>query len=464
MRNIRERNLLAVHCKMGKFPSLTSPCLHRYDSQMSSITPIGMTDWRDQHQVFGIKQHDRFGHIYCIGKTGVGKSTLLLNLAISDIEQGRGICTIDPHGDLSETILNHVPKERIEDVIYFNAGDSEYPIAFNPLAGIKDEERYLTVATIVIALKKLWSDAWGPRLEHILRNTLLSLSYYSKSSLLDIVPMLTNNSFRKQVLYAVPESTLHDFWKKEFEPLSPQLRNEFISPVINKVGLFASHPIIRNIIGQNRSAFTITEVMNTNKILIVNLSKGVLGEAGSQLLGSLLVTQFQTASLQRATIPIDKRNPFFLYIDEMASFVTKSFCDILSESRKYSLGLYLTHQFLDQLPEDMQNSILGNVGTVVCFRLGSRDAKRMAEEFFPVFTQTDLLNLPRYHIYLKLLIEGTISKPFSAITLPVNKPTCSHQKEIITFSQTSYGTAKAVIEETIRNSKTNEVEERTLFS
>lgn len=422
---------------------------------MSSVTPIGITDWRNQHQIFGIKEQDRFGHIYCIGKTGVGKSTLLLNMAISDIEQGRGVCTIDPHGDLSETLLNYIPKERIRDVIYFNAGDTEYPIAFNPLAGITEESRYLMVASIVTALKKLWAEAWGPRLEHILRNTLLSLSYYSKSTLLDIVPMLTNAAFRKQVLYAIPEASLHEFWQKEFEPLSPQLKNEFIAPVINKVSLFTAHPLIKNIIGQHRSSVDIGAVMNTGKILIANLSKGVLGEAGSQLLGSLLVAQFQTASLERAKLSIENRRPFFLYIDEMQSFVTKSFCDIMSESRKYALGLYMTHQFLDQLPEDLHNSILGNVGTLISFRVGTKDARRLAEEFYPVFTQADLISLPRYHVYLKLMIDGATSKPFSAITEKVRLPAHSQMQEIISLSRREYAAAKQSVEGLLHSRQNN---------
>lgn len=257
---------------------------------MSSITPIGVTNWRNQHQAFGIKDEDRLGHIYCIGKTGVGKSTLLLNMVISDIEQGKGVGVIDPHNDLAEEILNYIPKERINDVIYFNAGDTEYPIAFNPLSDVQEQDRYLVAATIVTTLKKLWADSWGPRLEHILRNTLLSLSYYSESTLLDIVPMLTNAEFRKQVLYAVPVQSIHEFWQKEFEPLSQQLKNEFIAPIVNKVGLFAAHPILRNILGQQKTTIDIAQIMNTKKIFIANLSKGVLGEAGTQLLGSLLVT------------------------------------------------------------------------------------------------------------------------------------------------------------------------------
>lgn len=387
---------------------------------MSHITPIGVTDFRNKHQLFGIKDKDRLGHIYCIGKTGVGKSTLLLNMAKADIEQDKGVGVIDPHGDLAEELLQHIPQSRINDVIYFNTSNLKSLLAFNPLHNVKEENRYLVAETIVVSLKKLWADSWGPRLEHILRYTLLTLTYYSKATLLDITPLLTNAEYRKKILYSVPEQSVHDFWFREFEPLSPQMKQEFISPIINKVGLFTNHPIIRKILGSRESAFDIGEMMNTQKIFIANISKGVLGEMGTQLLGSLLVTQFQTAALARATQSIETRTPFYLFIDEVHSFITKSFVDIFSECRKYGLALFITHQFLEQLPEEIQKSILGNVGTLISFRVGAKDAKVLAEEFYPVFSQSDLINLPRFHIYLKLLIDGTTSKPFSAITLEEN--------------------------------------------
>lgn len=405
---------------------------------MFEVTPIGTTNWRNQNQSFGIKDADRLGHIYCIGKTGVGKSTLIFNMAIADIEQGKGIGIIDPHGDLAEQIIDYIPKERIEDVIYFNASDSEYPIAFNPFTEVQEQDRYLVAATIVTTLKKLWADSWGPRLEHILRNTLISLTYYSESTLLDIVPMLTNYEFRKKVLYAVPVLSILDFWHKEFEPLSPQLKNEFISPIVNKVGLFTAHPILKNILGQQRSTIDIAWIMNEKKILIVNLSKGVLGEAATALLGSLLVTQFQTASLGRAKRPVNSRTPFYLYIDEVHSFITKSFADILSESRKYGLSIFLTHQYIDQLPEEIHRSILGNVGTLISFRIGNTDATALAPEFSPTFSESDLVSLPRYHIYIKLLIDGTTSKPFSAITSPTRKKDHSILSLLIQYSRNKY--------------------------
>jgi Type IV secretion-system coupling protein DNA-binding domain len=411
---------------------------------MENITYIGETNYQSKKLRFGIKKEDRSGHIYCIGKTGTGKSTLLLNMALSDILHGDGVCIIDPHGDLSKDILDYIPKQRVKDVIYFNATDKEHPVAFNPLHTVQRGEEYLVSSAIVTTLKKIWSDSWGPRLEHILRNTILSLAHHPDSTLLDIVPMLTSFDFRKKVLYAVSDSAIHDFWQKEFEPLSIQLKNEYISPIVNKVGLFATHPILRNIVGQSKSSIDIASVMNNKQILILNLSKGILGEEATQLLGSLIITQFQIAALQRGNVTT--RPPYYLFIDEMHSFLTLSFADILSESRKYGLCLFLTHQFTDQVDEDILYAILGNVGTVITFRIGQRDALLLKQEFHPVFDEVDLVNLPRYSIYLKLLINGTTSQPFSACSLPLTHKKYYLKEEIVTHSRMVYAKEKMVVE------------------
>ena len=413
---------------------------------MDKVTYIGTTNYQSKHIRFGIKKKDRARHIYCIGKTGTGKSTLLLNMAISDILHGDGVAIIDPHGDLSNEILDYIPKERIKDVIYFNTTDIENPIAFNPLHKVKRGDEYMVAASIVSTLKKIWSDSWGPRLEHILRNTLLSLAYYPHSTLLDIIPMLTNFEFRRQVLYSVSDSDIHEFWQKEFEPLSAQLKNEFIAPIINKVGLFATHPILKYIVGQNHNAIDIASIMNTKKVLIVNLSKGFLGEEGTQLLGSLIITQFQNASLSRAKQVVGERLPYYLFIDEMHSFLTLSFADILSESRKYGLSLFLTHQFTDQVDEDILNAIIGNVGTIITFRIGPKDAVLLKPEFHPVFNETDLAGLPQYCIYLKLLIDGTTSQPFSAKTFSLNHKKHYLKNEIISHSRKIYANEKENVE------------------
>ena len=417
----------------------------------NSITPIGISNYQNKHKHFGIKQKDRSAHIYCLGKTGTGKSTLLLNMAIHDIETGKGAGIIDPHGDLAEELLHYIPIKRIKDIVYLNASDTEYPIAFNPLYMVSRENRYLIASSIVTALKKLWIDSWGPRLEHILRHSLLSLVLSPNKTLLDITPMLTDYEFRKKVLFSVSDKAIHNFWQKEFEPLPIQVKNEIISPILNKVGLFSTHPVLRNILGQRRSSFDISKVMDEGKIFIANLSKGILGEAGTQLLGSLLITQFETAALERSKQPQNLRNPFHLYIDEMHSFMTLSFADILSESRKYGLCLFLTHQYIEQLDEKIRTSVFGNVGTLISFRVGAEDAEYLEKEFFPVFEKEDIINLPKYSMYLKLMIDGATSRPFSAITLPLNNNKYPFKEKAIELSRKKYGRERGLVEKSIFN-------------
>lgn len=411
---------------------------------MNHITYIGITNYQSRNNKFGIKENDRSGHIYCIGKTGVGKSTLLLNMAISDIINGNGIGIIDPHGDISESILDHIPQDRINDVVYFNTSDLLFPIAFNPLYDVAITNHHLVASSLVITFKKIWSESWGPRLEHILRNSILTLLHYPNATLLDIQTLLTNSDFRNEVLHHLKDKALLNFWYKEFYAIPPSLKAEAISPIVNKVGLLQTHPLLRNIIGQKTSTFSISDVMNQKKIFIANLSKGVLGEDASQLLGSLLVTQFQMAALSRVSMPEGSRIPFYLYIDEMHSFVTLSFVDILAESRKYGLALFLTHQYIDQLNEKILAAIIGNVGTIICFRIGASDASVIGAEFKPVLQSDDLVSLPQFGMYIKLLIDGTTSKPFSAYTLPPAEIGVSYKLEVINASQKEYGRAKEV--------------------
>jgi len=380
---------------------------------MDKITPIGITNYQSKQIPFGIKTKDRSGHIYCIGKTGVGKSTLLLNMAISDILQGGSVAVIDPHGDLANTILSYIPLHRIKDVIFFDTSNSEQLIAYNPLCNIPELEKHLVASNIVSVFKKLWSDSWGPRLEYILRNAIHSLTYYPNATLLDIQPLLSNFHFRRVVVSFISDKSLLAFWNNEFEPLSPHIKAEHIASIVNKIGMLATHPKLKAILSAQETAFSIEEVFTGNKIFIANLAKGSIGEAGSELLGSLLITAFQIQSLRRSTIPIEQRSPVYLYIDEIHSFMTDSFIDILSESRKYGLCLFITHQYTEQLKDEILHGILGNV---ICFRIGARDAKVLEPEFAPTFSAEDLINLPRFNIYLKLLIDGTTSKPFSAAT------------------------------------------------
>lgn len=416
---------------------------------MNDITPIGITDWRNQRKPLGIKGQDRFGHIYCLGKTGVGKSSLLLSMAISDIEQGKGLCILDPHGDIAETILNYIPRERIDDVIYFNPKDIEYPIGFNPLKGVHPNYHHLVVSGLISTFRRIWSETWGPRLEYILRFSLLTLLEYPDATLLDIQPLLTDYSFRNNVLGYVTNPHVISFWRNEFEKYPPALKSEAITPILNKTGVFLTSLPLRNIVGQKTRSFRMQQVLDEGKILIVNLSKGEIGEDASSLLGSILITSIQLAALYRSTQEEHTRKPFFLYVDECQSFISLSFADILSEARKYKLSLFLAHQYIDQLQEKIQSAIFGNVGTIISFRIGAEDAIRLAKEFHPVFNESDLVNLPLYAMYIKLMINGATSKPFSALTIPVKPFTNSFKEEVISHSRNRFSRERNRVEKAI---------------
>ncbi len=402
-------------------------------------TPIGLTNFRNSKQPFGIKDIDRMGHIYVIGKTGVGKSTLLLNMAISDMQTGKGLCIIDPHGDLAETLLDHVPQERIDDVIYFNPQDTDFPIAFNPLHAIHPNFHHLVASGLISTFKKIWAESWGPRLEYILRMALLTLLEYPHATLLDIQPLLTDTYFRNKVLMYSTNESVHAFWVNEFDKYPPQLKAEAISPILNKMGIFIASTPLKNILGQRVRSVNVQEVMDSGKILIVNLSKGAIGEDAAAILGSILVTSMQLAALYRSTIPEEARRPFYLYVDEVHSFVSTSFADILAEARKYKLSLFLTHQYIEQLPETIRAAIFGNVGTFIAFRVGAADAAYIAKEFYPVFSEGDVISLPKYCMYLKLMIDGATSIPFSATTLPCTAPSTNLKQTTIQRSKIRYG-------------------------
>jgi energy-coupling factor transporter ATP-binding protein EcfA2 len=418
---------------------------------MSDITPIGITNFRNDKQPFGIKDTDRLNHVYVIGKTGTGKSTLLLNMAISDIQRGNGMCLIDPHGDIAEKILDYVPQARIHDVIYFNPADDTHSIAFNPLQDIPPNQQHLVVAGLIATFKKIWMDSWGPRLEYILRYTLLTLCTYPDATLLDIQPLLTNYDFRKRILSYCQDQYLLSFWYNEFDKYPPQLKAEAISPILNKTGLFIAITALRNVIGQITPSFQIQDVMDKQQILICNLSKGKLGEDASTILGSMLVNAIQLAALQRAAQEEQYRIPFYLYVDEMHSFVSLSFADILAEARKYKLSLFLAHQYIEQIHEKIRYAIFGNAGTMIIFRVGADDAKQLVQEVHPTFNEEDLINLPRYSMYLKLMIDGATSKPFSATTNPITSPTHSCKTAIIQYSREQYSKAKEEVEQEIIN-------------
>ncbi|OJW84170.1 MAG: hypothetical protein BGO69_11910 [Bacteroidetes bacterium 46-16] len=383
---------------------------------MDGITPIGITNYRNTNLKFGIKDKDRLGHIYVIGKTGVGKSTLLQNMAISDIERGNGLCILDPHGDIATDILKHIPAWRKEDLIYFNPKDTDNPIAFNPLKGIHPKYHHLVASSLVSTFKKIWADSWGPRMEYILRNVILTLLWVPDATLLDIQPLLTDEAYRNRALVHVKEAHILSYWDNEFAKYTKAFRMEAISPILNKTGLFLASAPLRATVGQKTRGFRMQEVMDKKKILICNLSKGELGEDASALLGSVILTTIQHAALYRARLAPEERVPFYCYIDEMHSFLTLSFIGILAESRKYGLSLFLAHQYLEQLDERIRAAIFGNVGTIISFRVGASDAEYLAKEFYPVFNQEDLINLPRYNMYLKLMINGATCVSFSAIS------------------------------------------------
>lgn len=431
------------------------------NSHKEQITPIAVTDWRDIRKLFGIKEKNRRGHMYIIGKTGMGKSSLIANMAISDIKHGNCIGVIDPHGDLVQTLLHHIPQERIKDVIYFNPGDLEYPIAFNPLSKVSPDARHLVVSGLISVFKKIWFEFWGPRLEHILRHALLTLLDYPNATLLDLPRLLTDVSFRGKVLSHLTDPHVRAFWMNEFDKYTPWLRSEAVSPILNKMGQFLTSLPLRNIVGQTESAFKLRSVMDEGKILLVNLSKGKIGEDNGALLGSLLVTMIFLAALSRTTIPEDKRKSFYLYVDEFHNFLSLSFADILSESRKYGLYLILAHQYIEQLHERVRPAIFGNVGSIISFRVGAEDAYFLSREFKPEISETDLMNLPNYHIYLKLMIHGVTSKPFSAMTLPLPVQTLSNEKDVINESRLKHAKNRKDVELIILAQNKGEIKAKT---
>ncbi len=382
------------------------------------ITIFAQTNFRGQEKRFGIKQEDRRRHIYIIGKTGMGKTTLLENMIISDILSGKGCCYIDPHGDTAEKILDYIPAERINDVVYFNPADTVFPIAFNVLEAVEEKNKHLVASGLVGVFKKQFAESWGPRLEYILRNAILALLDYPGSTLLGIMRILVDKRYREKVVEKIKDPVVKSFWTNEYTKWNDRVLQEVISPIQNKVGQFLSNFLIRNIVGQVKSTIDMRKIIDSNKILILNLSKGRIGEDTMQLLGSMIVTKLYLAAMSRVDITEEARRDFYLYVDEFQNFATDSFADILSEARKYRLNLVIAHQFIEQLPENVVAAIFGNIGTLISFRVGALDAEQLVKEFTPTFTEEDLVNLPAFNIYLKLMIDQISSDPFSATTLP----------------------------------------------
>ncbi len=414
------------------------------------ITVIGKTNFRNQQVKFGIKANDRRRHMYVIGQTGTGKTTLLENMVIHDILAGRGVGVIDPHGEFAEKILDFIPENRIDDVIYFNPADINNPIAFNPLEKVGMEYRHLIASGIMGVFKKIWVDAWSARMEYILNNTLLALLEFPDSTLLGIMRMLADKKYRDEIVKNVQDPVIKAFWTNEFARYSQRFEVEAVAAIQNKVGQFVSNPLIRNIIGQSHSSIDLRKAIDEGKILIVNLSKGRIGEDNSALLGAMFITKLQMAAMSRIDLPVEQRRDFYLYVDEFQNFSTESFANILSEARKYALNLVLAHQYIEQLDEKVRAAIFGNVGTQIIFRVGAIDGEFLEQQFTPEFSVSDLVNLPNYHVYLKLLIDGVSGKPFSAETLsPVVRSAENFRDVIIENSQRRYGVPKSLVEERI---------------
>lgn len=414
------------------------------------ITILAKTNFHGQGRLFGIKRDDRRRHMHIIGKTGMGKTSLLLNMAVSDIRNGSGLAFVDPHGDVADALLDYIPEHRIKDIVYFNPQDLDYPIAFNVLGDVPENQRHIVSDGLVGVFKKIWADSWGPRLEYILRNTILTLLENENSTLLDIMRILVDKNFRANIVYNMQDPVLKQFWLNEYDGYTDKLLVEAISPIQNKVGQFTSSPLIRNIIGQAKSSINLRDIMDQKKILIMNLSKGAVGEGGAQLLGAMMITKMQLAAMSRVDIPESERQDFYAYIDEFQNFSTDSFAEILSEARKYRLSLILAHQYVDQLSEVVRGAVFGNIGTTIVFRIGAADAEFMEREFTPVLTIEDLVNLPKWKIYLKLMIDGVTSQPFSADTLPDPElELISNRDKIIEFSRQTYGRAKSSLQSNI---------------
>ncbi|MBI4155989.1 MAG: type IV secretion system DNA-binding domain-containing protein [Candidatus Zambryskibacteria bacterium] len=419
----------------------------------NTVTYFAETDARNKKIKFGIKAKDRLKHMYVIGKTGMGKSTLLENMAIQDIQNGNGIAFIDPHGGSAEKLLDYIPENRIKDVLYFAPFDLDYPVSFNIMEDVGANKRHLVVAGLMATFEKIWADAWSARMAYILQNTLLALLEYPGATLLGVNRMYTDKDFRKSVVDNITDVTVKSFWVDEYTKYTDRYTQEATPAIQNKIGQFASNPLIRNIIGQSKSTFDLRKIMDEKKILIMNLSKGLVGEGNAKLLGSMLITKIYLAAMSRADLhesELAKSPNFYFYVDEFQSFANKSFADILSEARKYRLNLTIAHQYIEQMEEEVRDAVFGNVGTLITFRVGAFDAEVLEKEFAPTFTAEDLVNLGFAQIYLKLMIDGVSSPPFSATTLPsIDRPKINFKNDVIKSSREQFSHTREIVEKNI---------------
>ncbi len=421
------------------------------------LTYLGVTTYRDKNTLFGIKRKDRRQHVYILGKSGTGKSVLMFNMIFQNIQNGEGVCVVDPHGELVEGVLSAIPPHRMKDVVYFNPADAEHHIGFNVLELIDPQYKHLVASGLMGIFTKIWANAWSARMEYILNNCILALLDTPGTTLLGIPRMLVDKDYRQKIISNLKDPVIKAFWVHEYEAWQDKFRNEAIAPIQNKVGQFLSTSIIRNVVGQGKSTINIFDIMNEGKIFLVNVSKGRIGEDNSGLLGGMIITKIQLAAMERVRIPEETRKDFYLYVDEFQNFVTDAFAGILSEARKYRLNLTVAHQYTAQLVVDkssaVRDAVFGNVGTMIVFRVGADDADFLEKEFDPEFTPQDIVSLPNYKIYLKLMIDGVTSRPFSAKTLPqmVKGGDKEVEEEVIQTSRRLYCRPKADVEREIND-------------
>ncbi|MEA1929476.1 MAG: type IV secretion system DNA-binding domain-containing protein [Patescibacteria group bacterium] len=414
------------------------------------ITYFAETDFRGKRTKFGIKSEDRARHVYVIGKTGMGKSTTLENMAIQDIQRGEGMAFIDPHGGTAEKLLDYVPADRIKDVVYFAPFDLEHPISFNVMEDVGKDQRHLVVNGLMSAFKKIWVDAWSARMEYILQNTILILLEYPGATLLGVNRVLSDKEYRKKVVENATDPSARSFWLDEFANYTERMAAESVPAIQNKIGQFTANPLIRNIIGQPKSSFDFRKVMDERKILIVNLSKGRMGESNANLLGSMIITKIYLAAMSRANIPapvLRTLPSFYFYVDEFQSFANESFANILSEARKYKLSLTIAHQYIEQMSEEVRAAVFGNVGSIISYRVGPFDAEIFEKIFGPTFMKEDMVNLGLYQMYLTLMINGVGSQPFSARGMPpIPQDGVSNRDDIIATSRARYSRPQVEVE------------------
>jgi hypothetical protein len=434
--------------------------LEIYLSNMSQADPnqitfFAKTNFRNREVPFGIKADDRRRHMYLIGKTGMGKTTLMENMAIQDIRNGHGVCFVDPHGDSVVRMLDFIPNDRVNDVVYFNPADLENPIAFNIMEAVEGKFKHLVASGLMGVFTKIWAGVWSARMEYILGNTVRALLESPGNSMLGITRMYIDKQYRKRIVDNIKDPMVRIFWTDEYANYDQKFVKEAIAPIQNKVGQFLSSAIIRNIVGQPKSSIDLREIMDNRKILLMDISKGKVGEENAALLGAMVITKLQLAAMSRVDMLEEERPDFYLYVDEFQNFATESFGTILSEARKYHLNLIMGHQYIGQLTPTRDNTrlkdaIFGNVGTMICFRIGAADAEFLETEFAPTYTPNDLVNLPKWHVLLKLMINGVSSEPFSARSIAVNPEfRTGNAEKVVKVSRERYGNPVQAVEERI---------------